>query len=201
MRAACIKALLLLVVIPLIFDAFVLPPAAELPTQIFEFYEDWNHLYAYSTREERMTLLSSLEMPLPTPEKDSQRLSDVLHWMRRIKDRILFGDPKMVAKTKKQSPLLRNLFYRTELVEVKEFLKSGERLSVKLAVVELEPEDVLQYIDRHVEDKRQEYENPFLKFRNSGENNRLKQRTEYHEWALIDGQWMKKDGSLLLLKK
>jgi hypothetical protein len=201
MRAAGIKALFLLLIIPLFFGAFALSPAKKLPPQVFEFYEDWNHLYAYSTREERMTLLSSLETPLPPSGKDSQRLSDVLHWMRKIKDRILFGDQKMIAKTKKQSPLLRNLFYRTELVEVQEFLKSGVRLSVKLAVVELEPEDVFRYIDRYVEDKKQEYENLFFKFRDSGENNRLKQRTEYHEWVLVNGLWKKNDGSFLLLIK
>jgi hypothetical protein len=201
MKACGFLVLVSLLITPHLVGDCVSCEAKRLPAPIEEFYADWNHLCAFSTSQERMELLSYLESRSLPPRFDSPRLSDILHKMGKIKDQTLIADPKMLAKTKKPSPLLRNLFCRTEFLKTEKFLRSEDRISVKLEIVELLPEDVLRFIERYEEEKERGPAVSFFEHPGSGAEDRRIHRTEYHDWVRIDGKWKRRDGSYLLLKR
>lgn len=201
MRSAGFQLLFLFLVCSLLSGVLLFPQTERLPSQVFDYYEDWNHLSAYSTREERMELLPLLETRPHSKGSGSPRLAEVIHRMRKIKARIFFADPKMVAKTGKVSPLLRNLFYRTELVKVQKFFKSEDHLSVKVNVIDLEPEDIIRLIAELARNSGQKEKDALFNSLASSTDRNILSRTEFHNWSRIGTQWMRSDGSLLLLKK
>ena len=202
MKAASLYGLFLLLLMPLMGGTDQKNPLIKntLPIQISDFYDNCNYVCAYSTRNERMKILDALYKEERLPEDSSGRLACVRDRMIKIRDHVRMLDPEMVLKSKGPTPMDRNLFFRTERVTVQSYRKEGHKLSVKLTVFELEPEDVVKFISAYHQEE-QNGRRPSSPDQLPKPSSRTIEKTEYHDWTLRDGKWMKTDGRYLLLKR
>lgn len=171
-----------------------------IPEDILEFYRNYNFVCAFTTRSERMRLVSCLEDGVLPKEFESQRYQEVLSRMKRLIAQVLIIDPEMVMP-RGVGKDLQKVVFRQELFEVHSYRRIKDGAGVDVLTYSMQPETALRYI--------QEYEN------NQGDTSKLptedeilnearsliEQRRETHNWSYINGRWMKTFANYIFLKK
>ena len=171
--------------------------SSALPAQISEFYHDYNYICTFSTQSERKELAKFLDRNYLPDESKSERLAEIFKLMKKVKQRILFNDEYATAPGK--ASLWKNVF-RPEYYRIRSFDVKGGRAAVGVSAYEIQPADVLRFISRYSDLKSQATDAPALDQMLS-ELEKIICRKESHEWVLHAGQWKKRDGHLVYIKR
>ena len=171
--------------------------APALPDQITEFYHDYNYICSFSTQAERKELVKYLGSGYLPAESKSGRLKEIFELMKKVKQRIFFDDAYVTAPGK---VFLWTNVFRPEYYKITSFNSWGSRAAVGVSAYEIQLQDVLRYVSRYSDVKSGEENAPTLDQLLS-EMGKIICRKESHEWILHAGQWKKKDGQFVYIKR
>lgn len=168
----------------------------EIPSEISEYYEDYNFVSSFSSSDERKELMNYLsERELPEKFK-SERLKKILRLMKRIRAKILRYDPKIVTPAKPHSLYI----FHSELIEVKNFHHKGKAVEIKVLVYDLEPEKNFRFISLYEKHNGDEKEILPVEIRIQAAKSEQAPRIEIHKWVYTKGRWLKRDANIVLIK-
>jgi hypothetical protein len=160
-----------------------------LPSEISEFYEDYNFVASFSTPSERDMLIGYFSLEILPEEIRSERLNRVFRLMKKLHSRIARLDPKMMRHLGPRNQYIK-YFFRSELLEIKKVDTSGKKATVEILAYSLEPEFVNRYIQQYAQNQREE-DVPSDEERIESVKSQIIPKTEFHVWLFLDGNWMK----------
>lgn len=168
----------------------------EIPSEISAYYEDYNFVSSFSSSDERKELMDYLSGG-ELPEKfKSERLKKILRLMKRIREKILRYDPKMVTPVKPHGLYI----FHSELIELKNFHHKGKAVEIKVLVYDLEPEKNFRFISSYDTHNGDEKEIPPVELRIQAAKSEQAPRVEIHKWVYTKGKWLKRDANIIFIK-
>jgi len=171
-----------------------------IPEEIQVFYRDYNFVCSFTTRSERVQMAACLDDGVLPNELNSQRHQEVFSRMKRLIQKVLILDPKMVIPSGVENNL-QKLIFRQELFEVKAFRRSRDSAGVDVFAYTLEPEMVMRYISEYEDNQGETDKIPSESQILQESRSRIEQRLETHTWKYMNRRWVKTFNSYLFLKK
>ncbi len=166
-----------------------------LPKQISRYYDGYNFVCSFSTKEERNRLRACLKGGEPSAQPGDARLKKVLDAMKSLQVRVQSIDPEMAIPPQ---PVVYIDY--AGIVEVREVSVSGEKATVHITVYGLEPEASLWLISQYDRAGGDEDKLPPPERRLDLARTSKFQRKEIHHWTRFKSGWKKSEVNLILLK-
>jgi hypothetical protein len=164
--------------------------------EISEFYYNLNYVIAFSSYSERVELTKYLaEKELPEKFK-RRRLAKVFALMKKIETEIIKEDPNIVTWT---GPPSGHIYY-SGLIEIKKIQPGADKIRVEVIVYHLKPEINNELIARYEAARGDEKNIPREEELLGIVKPAPYQSGEVHTWALVNGEWKKKEANLVSLK-
>jgi hypothetical protein len=168
---------------------------APLPEQISRYYEGYNFVSSFSTKQERSQLVVYLKGQGQPGQPGSNRLKKILDLMKELQAQVQSIDPKMVVPL---SPIVYIEY--AGIVEVKSVSVSDKKATVQVTIYGLEPEANLWLISQYDESGGDEQKLPSLEKRLDLAGTSMFRRTEVHTWIKLINDWKKNEANLIPLK-
>jgi hypothetical protein len=173
--------------------------SSSLPSEISEFYEDYNFVASFSTPAERDTLIDYFSDDVLPEDIRTDRMNRVFQLMKKLYSRIARIDPKMVHRVEPKMPYIK-YFFHPELLDIKSVDLSKQKAVVEIMAYSVEPEFVNRYIQQY--DTNQDNEDGIASNQERIESikSRIMPRTELHIWLYQNGRWMKAEHKNIYIK-
>lgn len=168
------------------------------PSEISEFYEDYNFVASFSTPSERDMLIGYFSLEDLPKEIRTERLNRVFRLMKKLYSRITRIDPEMVKHFGPRKQYIK-YFFRSELQEIRKIDSSGKKATVEILAYSLEPEFINRYIQQYDQNQREE-DVPSNEERIESVKSQIIPKTEFHIWLIQDGNWMKAPHKNIFIK-
>jgi hypothetical protein len=172
------------------------PESQGIPLEISEYYQSYNFISSFSSSSERKTLVDYLDQEKLPEKLKSERLERVFQLMKKVKAKVMKFDPKMNIEVKPNGGSI----FPSEMIEVRNFKKSRGEISVEVASYGLKPEENFRFIALYDEHKGNEKEIPSEAERIETAKSKFPPRIEIHKWLYANGQWMKQEANVVLIK-
>lgn len=172
----------------------------SMPTQIAEFYEDYNFVASFSTPTEREEIIDNLEREVLPEDIKSERVNQVFRMMKKLCSRIIRIDPKMVIYHGPRRAYIK-YFFNSELLEARKIKGSHKKAVVEVMAYSVEPEFVNRFIEQFDENAGKEDKIPSDEERMKTVKSKIIPKTEFHIWYFQDGAWMKAEHKNIYLKQ
>ncbi len=181
-------------------DRLVSSEIISMPSQIAEFYEDYNFVASFSTPAEREKIIDNFEREFLPEDIKSERVNQVFRMMKRLCSRIIRVDPKMVIYHGPRKAYIK-YFFNSELLETRKVERSNKKAVVEVLTYSAEPEFVNRFIRQFNENEGEEDKIPSNEERVKAVKSKVIPKIEFHIWYFQDGTWMKAEHKNIYIKQ
>jgi len=172
----------------------------SMPSQIAEFYEDYNFVASFSTPAEREKIIDNFEREFLPEDIKSARFNQVFRMMKKLYSRMLRFDPKMVIYHGPRKAYIK-YFFNSELLEARKVERSDKKAVVEVLNYSVEPEFVNRFINQFNKNAGEEDKIPSNEERVKTVKSKIIPRVEFHIWYFQDGTWMKAEHKNIYIKQ
>jgi hypothetical protein len=173
---------------------------SSIPSEISEFYEDYNFVASFSTPGERDALIECFTSEILPEDIRTNRLSRVFHLMKKLHSRIVHIDPEMVQHVGPRRPYIK-YFFRSELFDIQKVDQSGKKAVVEVRAYSVEPAFVHRYIQQYEANPNDEGKVPTVEEYIESLKSPVHLNTEFHIWLFQDGRWMMAEHKNIFIKQ
>ncbi len=174
--------------------------SSSIPTEISEFYEDYNFVASFSTPSERDALIDCFSQDILPEDIRTDRMNRVFRLMKKLYSNIARIDPEMVMSVGPRTPYIR-YFFHPELLEIKEIDQSNKKAVVEIHAYSVGPEFVNRYIQQFESNQDEEKKVTPDEERIESIKGLIVPRTEFHIWLYQSGRWMKAEHKNVYIKR
>jgi hypothetical protein len=172
----------------------------SMPSQIAEFYEDYNFVASFSTPAEREKIIDNFEREFLPVDIRSERFNQVFRMMKRLYSRMMRFDPKMMIYHGPRKAYIK-YFFNSELLEARKVERSDKKAVVEVLTYSVEPEFINRFIVQFNESGGEEDKIPSNEDRVKTVKSKIIPKIEFHIWYFQDGTWMKAEHKNITIKQ
>jgi hypothetical protein len=175
-------------------------PSPAVPSQIAEFYEDYNFVASFSTPSEREKLIDFFPRENLPANLASSRMKRIFRVMKGLYSRMVRTDPKMVIPVGPRTQYIKYLFL-PQLLDIRKINLSDKKAVVEVCAYSVEPAFVNRFISDYEECGGEEGKIPPDKERIDAVKKTVVAQTEFHVWFLQNRKWMRTEYKNIYIKQ